>query len=404
MEFFVSHIEPWAQSQTKCCFKRSTRYLTKHPLIHFDTRHSTNESSSFLKSNTTTHFEIRLSREGTSKFTHTALNPSICAQQLINSLHSWLASEHTHPFPLLSSFLSFALTLYPFSSPSSSLYHLFLYISSSIALLVIFFKPKLSYLQQTLHIFKPSPQTLIKKYQRQTAENKGKQADKQGTKGKDHYLQNISEISCPSSLNIYLCALSSQIPSSTFGLEFLEVLHLDFCSFTEVAERFLHHHSLADSHGFLDILEWFFHVELIKIALLARGSLFRALRVARVAGVFTSSINLNFNFFFLMLFIFSFFWDIFDEFLSEFKHHLVDCGFFLEVLWGLGAHWGIFGSFWGFCGAHSGGFGRRTVFEWFCGEGWVRGSVGLLSLLIGAFGRCSGVSDWCFAGFGGFVW
>ncbi|KNZ59669.1 hypothetical protein VP01_1683g2 [Puccinia sorghi] len=125
---------------------------------------------------------------------------------------------------------------------------------------------------------------------------------------------------------------------------------------------------------------------LLKNLLVAPVSLIRDFRVA---GVFISSITFFFNFLF---FIFRFFfWDNFDEFLSEFEDHLFNFGFFLGVLWGrVGSFWGVFddlidwkgyitvqtlrSSFWGFCVL----FGRGRAL-------WLGGSLGA-------------VWGWCFWG------
>ncbi|KNZ56614.1 hypothetical protein VP01_2364g1 [Puccinia sorghi] len=102
-----------------------------------------------------------------------------------------------------------------------------------------------------------------------------------------------------------------------------------------------------------------------------------------------------------------------DEFLSDFKDYWVHCGLFLGVLWGLGAHWGGFGSFWGVCGGliHWGGSLRVLGWVWWIIRvflsgllwmaGWLRGSVGVLGVLIGDIGWCRGFSDGSFGGFGG---
>ncbi|KNZ59688.1 hypothetical protein VP01_167g2 [Puccinia sorghi] len=65
-----------------------TCYSTKHLLIHINTRHSTNESLTFLKSNAITHFELQLSRKGTFKHNNNPFhlnNPSSPSNQILGN-------------------------------------------------------------------------------------------------------------------------------------------------------------------------------------------------------------------------------------------------------------------------------------------------------------------------------
>ncbi|KNZ59244.1 hypothetical protein VP01_1776g3 [Puccinia sorghi] len=123
----VSHVEPMGSASNQM-LPKSTRYSTKDLLIHFDTRHSTNESLTFFKSKANLLFEFRLSHKGISNavIIHSASiishfifesNPRIF--EWINQLLSWAASKHTPSLPLLSSIIFPVLPLaywLPFSN------------------------------------------------------------------------------------------------------------------------------------------------------------------------------------------------------------------------------------------------------------------------------------------------
>ncbi|KNZ52692.1 hypothetical protein VP01_347g2 [Puccinia sorghi] len=134
---------------------KSTRYSTKHLLIHFNTRHSTNESSTFVESKANLLFKLQLSRKGTSKFTQlknqlaslisTRNNPSLSLNQILGYLNgsinclAGLPQSTIHP--CLYFHLSFLLCFDPLlsSASSSSLYTPFAYISSCTSLILFSF-------------------------------------------------------------------------------------------------------------------------------------------------------------------------------------------------------------------------------------------------------------------------
>ncbi|KNZ60683.1 hypothetical protein VP01_1518g1 [Puccinia sorghi] len=168
-------------------------------LFNLDVQNSTNESSKILKSNAITHFELQLSRKGTFKvystnsaclqqnpnlskysFISTSNNPSLSSNQILgysNGLIHRLTGLLQGTLPCLYFHITYlVLGLYSFSSPSSSLYPLFAYISSCTFLIIL-----------------PFPQL-------------------------------INIIHLPSPSNLSFCALSNQIPFSMLGCTLLNKL------------------------------------------------------------------------------------------------------------------------------------------------------------------------------------
>ncbi|KNZ56850.1 hypothetical protein VP01_2301g3 [Puccinia sorghi] len=128
-----SHIELLVQLQIKGCFK-STRYSTKHLLIHFDARNSNNESSTFKLHN--------LLSQLSSSLTQPQFFELVCFEA-----HSLLAFNFKYYFSCDS-------TLPSVSVSSSSLYTPFAYISfCTFLILFSFFLIKLSLTSLELVIF-----------------------------------------------------------------------------------------------------------------------------------------------------------------------------------------------------------------------------------------------------------